>query len=81
MSKRNRCQLNVELVDPDLYDQLNALSENVGMSKRAIIEDLLRQFIGKARDQSPELLIPKSKALGSLDAIVAYRKISEPEMV
>ena len=79
MSTKKRRQLNIELLDPELFDQLSQISDNLGVKKRAIIEDLLAGFIRKVKSQSPLLLIhSKSDPVDRFDALLSYQKIKEP---
>ena len=39
--KKNRQQLNIELADPNIFEQLSQVADNVGISKRDIVEELI----------------------------------------
>ena len=45
MTKKSRQQLNIELADAHVFDRLSQVSDNLGISKRDIVEELIMDFL------------------------------------
>lgn len=80
--KKNRQQLNIELADPNIFEQLSQVADNVGISKRDIVEELIIDFLGQVKRQSPLLLVGnESDPVDRIEALLAYKKIKEPSSI
>jgi len=76
---RKRLQLNIELADSNIFDQLSQVADNVGISKRDIVEELIIDFLGQVKRQSPLLLVDnESDPVDRIEALLAYKRIKDP---
>jgi hypothetical protein len=76
---RKRLQLNIELADSIIFDQLSQVADNVGISKRDIVEELIIDFLGQVKRQSPLLLVDnESDPVDRIEALLAYKRIKDP---
>jgi|TARA_B110000438_G_C15732834_1_gene614965 hypothetical protein len=81
MTKKSRQQLNIELADAHVFDRLSQVSDNLGISKRDIVEELIMDFLERVKKESPLLLVESDDPVDRIEALMAYRKAREPNMI